>query len=570
MSVISLRRLRRGAPTAVILIALGILVLVPMLLIVLSALSDGVPRPGAFGIGGPSLENFAILGSTQALGALGNSVLVAGSASVLALAIGCGLAFVTARTDAPGRSFLYFAGIAPLFLPSLVGALAWSLLGSPATGFVNLLLRGIGLDITLNIYSMPGLIMVLAVYYAPYAFLLVHSALSLMNPDLEEAASVHGATRRRVLGAVTFPLALPAILGSGILIFALTMENFPVAQVIGNPGQVDTLPSFIYRLMNASPSRGNEAAAVAVVLTLVLLIVTAVQQRAVLRRKFTTVTGKGVKAKRVALGRWRWPAFGFGAAYFMLAVALPLGALLIAALQNSPYVPNLGQLAEPGALSFWGLGETLQSADFLHAAWNSALTAILAGAVGTALSFAAGYVVYRTKLPARRIIEFVAMSPLAVPAIVLGIGLLWTWLIMPFPLYGTIGVLVVAFVAVFLPQGYRGVSASILQIDRDLEDSAVLLGARRMRAVSYVTLPLMRVGMISTLLLLLMLCMRELSAALFLFTSNTRLLSILIFDNYDNGAMQGAAQVSLLYCGVIVVIALLAKALGAKTVDGAR
>lgn len=570
MSTISLRRLRRGAPTIVILIALGILVLVPMLFIMLSALSDEVPRPGAFGVGGLSLKNFAILGSAQAVGALGNSVLVAGSASVLALVIGCGLAFVTARTDVPGRSFLYFAGIAPLFLPSLVGALAWSLLGSPATGFVNLLLRGIGLDVTLNIYSMPGLIMVLALYYAPYAFLLVHSALSLMNPDLEEAASVHGATRRRVLGSVTFPLALPAILGSGILIFALTMENFPVAQVIGNPGQVDTLPSFIYRLMNASPSRGNEAAAVAVVLTLVLLIVTAMQQRAVLRRKFTTVTGKGVKAKRVALGGWRWPAFGLGAAYFLLAVALPVGALLITALQNSPYVPNLSQLAKPGALSFWGLGQTLQSAGFLHAAWNSAFTAILAGAVGTALSFAAGYVVYRTKLPGRRIIEFVAMSPLAVPAIVLGIGLLWTWLVMPFPLYGTIGVLVVAFVAVFLPQGYRGVSASILQIDRDLEDSAVMLGARRTRAVSYVTLPLMRVGMISTLLLLLMLCMRELSAALFLFTSDTRLLSILIFDNYDNGAMQGAAQVSLLYCGVIVIIALLAKALGAKTVDGAR
>lgn len=134
-----------------------------------------------------------------------------------------------------------------------------------------------GLDVTVNIYGTGGLVMVLALYYAPYAFPLVHSALSLMNPDLEEASFVHGGTLRRTMRWVTFPLALPAILGSGVLIFALTMENFPVAQVIGNPAQMETLPSFIYRLMNASPSRGNEAAAVAIVLTLVPLVITALQ-----------------------------------------------------------------------------------------------------------------------------------------------------------------------------------------------------------------------------------------------------------------------------------------------------
>ncbi|WP_049574876.1 ABC transporter permease [Streptomyces sp. SBT349] len=563
-------RLRRALPTGVLLVALGTLVVVPMLFILLAAFSTHVPRPGAIGLDALSLENFEILSTSQAVGALGNSVFIAGAASLVALVIGCGLAFLAARTDAPARRLLYFAGIAPLFLPSLVGALAWSLLGSPATGFLNLLLHSVGLDLTLDIYSRPGLIMVLALYYAPYAFLLVHSALSLMNPDLEEAAFVHGGTRRHTLRRITFPLAMPAILGSGILIFALTMENFPVAQVIGNPGQVDTLPSFIYRLMNASPSRGNEAAAVAVVLTVVLLVVTALQQRAVMRRKFTTVTGKGVKAKMIPLGRWRWPAFAAAMAYFALAVVLPLAALLTAALQNSPYIASLGQLTDADALSFYSLGEMLTSEDFLQAARNSVLTAVLAGLIGTAISFAISYTVYRTNAPGRRVLEFVAMAPLAVPAIVLGLGLLWTWLVAPVPVYGTMAVLVVAFLAVFLPQGYRGVSASILQVDRDLEDSAVLLGSPRAKAVSYVTLPLMRVGMVSTLLLLLMLCMRELSAALFLFTSDTRLLSILIFDNYDNGAMQGAACVSLLYCGVILVIALLAKSLGAKTVEGSR
>ena len=137
-------RLRRGLPTSVLLLVLGVLVIVPMLFIALAAFSSEIPRPGSIGLSGLSFDNFAIFGSSQALGAVGNSLLIAGSASVLALAIGCGLAFLAARTDAPGRRFIYFAGIAPMFLPSLVGALAWSLLGSPATGFLNLLLHGAG------------------------------------------------------------------------------------------------------------------------------------------------------------------------------------------------------------------------------------------------------------------------------------------------------------------------------------------------------------------------------------------------------------------------------------------
>jgi len=156
------------------------------------------------------------------------------------------------------------------------------------------------------------------------------------------------------------------------------------------------------------------------------------------------------------------------------------------------------------------------------------------------------------------------MTPLAVPAIVMGIGLLWTWLLLPLPIYGTLAILAVACVAVFMPQGYRGVSASMLQMDQDLEDSAVMLGAGRTRSVLDVTLPLMRVGIMSSFLLFLMLSMRELSASIFLFTSNTRILSILVFDNFDNGQSQAAAAVSVLYCLVIGILAVIAQKVGGE------
>jgi iron(III) transport system permease protein len=560
-------RPRRWIPVALQLAVLTVIVLCPMYFIVMGAFTDNAERESLFDFGNFTLDNFTVFGSTTARSALMSSAAVGIGASVVALAIGCLLAFLAARTDVPGRKFVYGIGIAPLFLPALVGALAWALLAGPATGYLNLALNAIGLPNLIDIYSFTGMIFVLGLYYAPYPFLMVHSALSLMNPDLEDAASLHGAKLSQMLRSVTFPLVMPAVIGSGILVFALTVENFPVAQVIGVPGGVDTLPTLIYRLMNASPARSNDAAAVAVVLTVLLVVVIGVQQKAMSRKDYTTVTGKGVRARLVPLRGWRIPAAAFAWLYFALAVLLPVAALVVAALQTSPYVANIRQLLRPGALSLWGMGETLQSNDFHQVVINSVIVGVATAAIGTALCFALAYTRYRTKAPGRKLLEYVAMLPLAVPAIVLGLGLLWTWLALPIPIYGTLAVLVIAFVAVFIPQGYRGVSASIVQLDKDLEDSAVMLGARRHRAITFVTAPLLRVGLSSTFLLLMMLSMRELTAALFLFTSDTRLLSIAIFDAYDNGSFQSAAELSLLYCVVIAVLAVLARRLGSKEIS---
>ena len=560
------RTLKRVLPSGLQLIILAVLVLFPVGFVLLAAFTDTSPGPGSLGEAAFTLSNFKVLLTSSAMSAMLNSALVGLGASIVALVIGSGMAFLAARTNVPGRKLIYFFGIAPLFLPALVGALAWAQLGSPASGFINVVARAIGVPDLINIYSFGGLIFVLGLYYAPYTFLMVHSALSLMNPDLEDAASLHGAPLSKMLRTITFPLVMPAIVGSGILVFALTVENFPVAQVIGVPGQIDTLPTLIYRLMNASPSRQNAAAAIAVVLTVLLMIVVFIQQRTVAKKQYTTVSGKGVRARRVPLRNWRWPSAIAAWAYFLLAVVLPIAALLITALQTSPYLGQLSQLFEPGALSFYSMGQTLQDAEFWHVLQNSVIVGLGTAFIGTALCFALSYTRYRTNAWGRKWLEYIAMLPLAIPAIVLGLGLLWTWLTLPIPVYGTLVVLVIACIAVFIPQGYRGVSSSIVQLDKDLEDSAIMLGARRPKAISFVTVPLLRVGLSSTFLLLLMLGMRELTAVLFLFTSDTRLLSIAIFDAYDNGSFQQAAELSLLYIVVIGILAVLARRLGAKDV----
>ncbi|MGW3606756.1 MULTISPECIES: ABC transporter permease [unclassified Micromonospora] len=559
-----LSSLRTATVPVTLLIILAVLILAPVGFVALAAFTTKTPRPGNIGFD-LTIENFRTVFSSGSLQATWNSLKVGISASVLALLIGGFLAFVTARTNVYGRRFLYLVGFVPMLLPSYVGALAWSVLGGKNAGLLNIALRDFGLPGFVNINNLSGLVLVLALYYAPYGFLLMHGALSLMNPELEQVANLHGARPGQVLRTVTFPLVTPAILGAAVLTFVQTVENFPVSQIIGGAAGVDTLPTYVYRLMNSTPTRGNEAAAVAIALVAVVLVVTAVQRRILARRKFTTISGKGMRPRQIDLGRWRLPALLAGLMYFLLSSVLPVLALLFVSLHSSPYIGTItGAFTRSDAFTAKTYVNVLSSAITQRATVNSVLVSVAAAALGTALAFVVAYVVHRTILPARRLLEYVSMLPLAIPAIVLGLGLLWTWLIAPVPVYGTLTVMVIAFTAAQMPQGFRGVASSIVQVDRDLEDSAVMHGASRPRAVAAITAPLLRVGLTSTFLLLLMLSMRELTVPLFLFTSDTRLLSIVIFDDFDNGILQRAAATSLLYCVVILALSVLARRFGAK------
>lgn len=554
----------KETPALVLLAILVVLVVMPMALVFIAAVTTDVPRPGNAGLGAFTWDNFKILATPEAAKGLGNSLLIGLGSSAIALVIGSLLAFICARTDAPLRKFIFIIGMAPVFVPALVGALAWSLLASPTAGFANVLLRDLGMNLTINIYSLGGLIFVLGLFYAPYVFMLVHSSLSMMNADLEEAATVHGASLLRMFRTVTLPLTLPALLGSGILVFALTMENFPVAAVLGNPAGIETLPTYIFRLMSSTPAQANAAAGIAILLTAGLVIVTVIQQRIVNRRKFTTMTGKGARPRQIPLRGWRWPATIFALVYFALAVVLPMAALLVSAMQDSPYLTSMSQLFETGGLSMERLAEVASAADFQSGLRNSVIVAVAAALAGTALSFANSYVRYRTQSKLGSLLEQVSTAPLAIPSIVLGMGILWTWLSLPLPVYGTLVILSIACMAITLPQGYRSISSSMLQLHSDLEDSAVMLGAKRSRAIMNVTVPLMRVGIVSTILLLLMLSMRELSASLFLFTSDTRILSILVFDKFENGQTTTAAAISVLFVLVIAVLAVGTQLIGSR------
>ncbi len=550
------RLLVRNIPLLLLLAALGILVVYPIGMLVYASFIDQPPRPGAMA-GVFTLKNYLALLRPGISEAAVNSLTFAVGGSILALAIGAALAWLVARTDAPLKLVIGAAGVMPLFISSLVGALAYGLLASPRAGYLNLLLRDLGIQYRIDVYSPAGIILVLGLFYAPYAFLFMSSALQLMNPELEEAAEAHGAGRVAVIARITFPLVKPALLGAAVLIFVLTLENFPVLQVLGSPSGTETMPTTIFRLMMQTPPRPNEAAAAGMLLLVVMVVLVTIQSRILRQRSFVTVTGKGFRPKLIALGAWRWPAFVFAMVYLLFAVILPVFALLQSALRTQPFIPNFAALFDPSAFSIRTFADIFGYQPFLSALVNSLLVGFFTALFGTAFHFMVSYYVNRTQLPMRRLVEYAVMLPVAVPSLLIGMGILWAWIMLPLPIYGTLTILVLAYVARFLPQGYRSVSSTITQVHPDLEGSAIVAGASRGYAIWSILMPLILPGIASTMLLLLILSMRELSTSIFLFTSETRVLAIVIYEQWEAGRWPRVAAMSLTYCGLLSVITLI-------------
>ena len=546
------RALHYALPVALML-ALAFLVLYPLGTLILASFLSAPPRPGT-PLGLFTLANYVALFDSANIRAAVNSLVFSVVGSVAALGIGGLLAWLVARSDVPGKPLVALAGVAPLFISSLVGAVAYSLLASPRSGFINMALRDLGIPVVFDIYSGAGIIYVFALFYAPYAFMFMSGALQLMNPELEEAAEAHGASRTEVLRTVTFPLIKPALLGAGILTLVLTLENFPVPQVLGTPNGIETIPSLIFRNVMSSPARPTQAAASGMLLLVVMGLLVWLQGRLLRNQAFHTVTGKGFRPKLMPLKAWRWPAFAFAMLYLLAAVILPLFALFQSALRNHSFVPNFLSLFDVSAFTLRHFIATLNYGPFQGAVINSLIVGVATALAGTGFHFLLSYYVNRTTYPWRGAIEYIAMMPVAVPSLIIGMGFLWAWIALPLPIYGTLTILVLAYTARFMPQGFRSVSSTILQVHRDLEDSAIVAGASRTRAVMDILAPLIRPGIASAMLLLFLLAMRELSTSVFLFTAETRVLAIILYEQWESGSWARVATISLLYCALLFVI----------------
>ena len=538
-----------------LLAILTVLVVIPFGMLVYASFLTAVPFSGERDLAF-TLANYTDLWSANLGRAFINTLIVSIGGSAMAMVIGGGLAWLAARTDVPGKSLVHLAGVMPLFMSLLVAAVTWSLLGSGRSGYLNLIFDYIGLPLRIQMQSLTGITFVHGLYYAPYPFIFLFSALTLVNADMEEAAAVHGGTMARNLRRVTFPLVKPALIGSFLLSVVLMAEDFPVPQILGAPVGIETLSISIYKLMSVVPAKPTQAAAASILLTLVVFVLIFVQRLVLSGRDYRTLTGKGAQVRPIRLGRWRWVALGLVVLYALVAVGLPMLALLQGSLRSNLFIRDAAALFDSSQMSLVHLKAAFFSPAFHDSLINSVLAGVTTAALGSIFFFILSYVVNRTTLPGRQLLEYLAMTPIAVPALVMGLGILWTWVRAPLPVYGTLAILVIAFLTRFLPQGYRTVSSSIRQVHDDLESAAMVAGATRRRAIMTITMPLIRGGVVASAFLMVVLGLRELTASLLLYTTKTRVLSIVIYEQYVNGNWAHVSALSLIYTSLLVVLTL--------------
>jgi iron(III) transport system permease protein len=384
----------------------------------------------------------------------------------------------------------------------------------------------------------------------------MYGALSLIHPDMEEAAAIAGAPIVTILRRITFPLVKPALLGSMLLVFALMIEDFPMPQILGGPAGIETLSVAVYNLMTRVPTQQNAAGALSVLLMALICSFVLLQRRLLAGTDYRTVTGKGMQYRQTPLGVLRWPALALVLGYALLAIGAPTFALLEGAFRTNVYIPNVAALFAPAGISTAPIVAALTDPDVLAGVVNSVVAGAGAAIAGSILFFILAYVVHRTNLPGRKQLEYLAMLPLAVPALVLGIGILWTWVAAPIPVYGTLTILSIAYLTRFFPQGYRAVASSISQIHEDLENAARVAGASRLQTIRRITLPLVRGGVVSSAFIMLVLSIRELTASLFLYTTTTRTLAIVIYEKYITGSWAAVASISLIFTASLALITL--------------
>ena len=541
---------RRGAIAGVwvvlLLAILGFLVVYPVLTLLLGALTDTNPVVEGLSLRHLSVANFlTVVANPNVADALANTLLACGGGTAIAVVIGLLFSWIVVRTNTPFRGFIAATSILPLFAPPLVAGVAWSILGSPKTGLINTAFKWAGLDWHVDFYSMSGLVFVFGIYYAPYVYMFTSSALRNMDPSLEEAAEISGASAFATLFSVTFPLIMPAIVSGMLLSFIVMLGIYGVPAVLGAPANINVLTTYIFKLTNWSPPLYNTAAAVAIILMVVTGALVFLQQKVLSGRSYTTVAGKAFRPRTLDLGRWRWFTFSLGLIYLLIVVVLPMLALIVAAFRKFMFIRDIASLFDLRQYSLVHFNAIFDNPLTIRSICNAVEVGLITAVVGGALAFAIGYTVHRTHVPGRRLIDLIATLPVAIPGLVIGVAYLWAWIGIPGGLYGTLWILALAFIARFMPDTVKALSTSFLQIHRELEEAAWVCGKGMLTTIASIVLPLARPGVIASMTLLFVLAIRELGSSLFLYTSNTMVMSVLLLDYYEGGNIGKTAAFSL-------------------------
>ena len=529
-----------GVAVALLLFLVGY----PLLWLILAAF--GLPRE--FGI-----EYFVrAFTRPQNYSALINTLQLALGTGVMSVVIGVPLAWATARTDIKFRNAVHALVALSYITPPYLTALAYIILLGPDAGQFNRFLR-MFIEVNsgpINIFTMGGIIFVIGIHVFAFTYFLTYSALRAVDSSLEESAQILGARRWQTTLRVNLPLVAPAITGGALLAAIDSLALFGPQAIIGTPAQIVFLPTRIYATIGSYPPRWAEASALSLVLVLLTVIGLAVQRSYLERRSYVTVGGRGLRTNRISLGAWRWPLLLFCIAVVFFSAVAPIGVLVLTAFSKS--------WADPPSLSNFTLAHFATALFFdqvsVRGIVNSTKLATAAAAVALVIGASVAYLDLRTSVRGRRLLDYLAILPLGLPGTVMAVGILLAFLRLPVPIYGTIWILLAAYVARFVPLATRSASATFRQIDASLEEAGRITGASWSVAVRRILFPLSRPGLLVAFLLVFIPSFSELSATILLYAGGTETIAIAIYRLNDLGQLEVVSALAVFTIAVVLVL----------------
>jgi iron(III) transport system permease protein len=492
-----------------------------------------------------------------------NSLAFAAGSTLLAVTLGTTLAYLIVRTDVPFKPLMMAASLVPLIIPGVLHTIAWIFLASPQIGVLNQnVIEPLTGGHAFDIFTIPGMIMVEGLHLSPLVFLLMVASFRSMDPSLEESAIMSGARLPTVIRRVTIPLSRPALYAAILIIVVRALEAFEVPALVGFPGGVWVFTSRIWRVLKDKPPDYGAAGALAMSLLIITTLLVFWHSRLAKRgRAYQTVSGKGFRPRPVELGVWRWPATFLIVAYFVVAVVLPLSVLAYASTQPFYTPPSRYTLSHMNLDAYPNVSHTDL---FASSVKNSIILGLGAATTVMLLAAVAAWVVVRTQLPGRWLIDNLAFLPLIVPGLVLGVAILFVYLRSPIPVYGTLWILFLAYLTRYIPYGMRYASTSMFQIGRELEESAMTSGAGWFQSFRRIILPLLVPGMIAGWIYIVIVSVRELSSTVILYSPGKQVLAIVVWEQWQNGEFPELAAVGMMMVGALVLLVAVAYKLGAK------
>ena len=483
---------------------------------------------------------------------MSNTLQISLYSTILAVLISFPLAWIIGRTDLPGKTFFRTLFVATYMIPPYVGAIAWIQLLNPRVGYVNkFLMESLNLSAApFNIYSMSGMVWCLTLFYAPFAFITISRAMEKMDPTLEEASRVSGASPLRTLWNVTIPLMYPSILAGGVLVFIGVASAFGTPSIIGMPANIEVLTTRIVTYIYMGDTKGiQEATALAVSLMLAANGLLYLSMFGLGKKEYVTIGGKSTRPNLVELGTWKWPVFSFVFAYGAISVFMPIGSVLVTSLIKSMSRPitwdNL-------TLSTWKAA--MQNQQYTEPLWNSLVLAISAATIATVVGLFIAYLLVKTNVKGRSVPDALATLGGATPGVVIALALIITFSgTFGLNLYSTMSILIVGYVVKYLTMSVRTISASLSQVHASLEEAALNSGATWLQSLRDIMWPLIAPSIVAGWFLVFMPSFYELTMSIILYGSQTKTIGVLLYELQTYADPQDASVLAVIILLIVLV-----------------